>query len=77
MTHSLQKVGDLYHLNVKIVQPKTLFVFPLWIEWKEGGEKKRKKLLIEKSIQNFSFSASGKLTKIIFNPNEAVPGVFR
>ena len=77
VTHSLQKVGDLYHLNVKIVQPKTLFVFPLWIEWKEGGEKKRKKLLIEKSIQNFSFSASGKLTKIIFNPNEAVPGVFR
>ncbi len=77
VTYSLQKVGEQYQLNLKIVQPKDFFVFPLWIEWKEGGEKKRKKLLIERSIQDFSFSASEKPKKIVFNPDEAVPGVFR
>jgi len=74
--HSLQKVGEQYQLNLKIVQPKDLFVFPLWIEWKEGGEKKRKKLIIERSIQDFSFSASKKPKNIIINPDGAVPGVF-
>ncbi len=77
VTHTLQKFGDLYQLDVKIVQPKTLFIFPLWIEWKEGGEKKRKKLLIERSIQDFSFRASEKPKNIVINPDEAVPGVFR
>jgi aminopeptidase N len=77
VSHSIQKVGDLYLLNLKIVQSKGLFVFPLWVEWKEGGEEKRKKLIIEKSIQDFSFSASGKIKNIVFNPDEAVPGVFR
>ena len=77
VTHSVQKVGDLYHLNLKIVQTKTLFVFPLWIEWKEGGEKKRKRLLIERSIQDFSFISSEKPKRIVFNIDEAVPGVFR
>ncbi len=77
VTHSLQKVGGLYQLNVKVVQSKNLFIFPLWIEWKEGGEKKRRKLLIERNIQDFNFSASEKIKNVIFNPNEAVPGVFR
>ena len=77
VTHSLQKVGEQYHLNLKIVQPKGLFVFPLWVEWKERGEKKRKKLLIERSIQDFSFSSSEKIKNIVINPDEAVPGVFR
>ncbi|MFC2160375.1 M1 family aminopeptidase [Acidobacteriota bacterium] len=77
VTHSLEKVGEQYFLNLKIVQPKILFVFPLWVEWKEGGEKKRKKLLIKNSIQDFSFSSSEKMKNIIFNPDEAVPGVFR
>jgi len=77
VSHSVQKVGEQYQLNLKIVQPKALFVFPLWVEWKEGGEKKRKKLLIESAIQDFRFSASEKIKNIVINPDEAVPGVFR
>ncbi|MCJ7579071.1 MAG: hypothetical protein MUP98_00885, partial [Candidatus Aminicenantes bacterium] len=77
VTHSLQKVGEQYQLDLKIVQPKNLFVFPLWVEWKEGSEKKRKKLLIERSIQDFSFLSSEKIKNIVINPDEAVPGVFR
>lgn len=77
VTHSLEKTGEQYRLKFTIVQPKKLFVFPLWVEWKEGGEKKRMKLLIEKSIQDFSFSTSKKPKNIVINPDEAVPGVFR
>jgi len=77
VTHSVQKVGEQYHLKLKIVQPNSLFVFPLWIEWREGGEKKRKKLLVERISQDFSFSASEKIKNIVINPDEAVPGVFR
>lgn len=77
VTHSLEKTGEQYQLKFTIVQPENLFVFPLWIEWKEGGEKKRKRLLIEKSIQDFSFSTSEKPKNIVINPDEAVPGVFR
>lgn len=77
VTHSLEKTGKQYKLKFTIVQSKKLFVFPLWIEWKEEGEKKRKRLLIEKSIQNFSFSTSKKPKNIVINPDEAVPGIFR
>lgn len=77
VTHSLEKTGEQYRLKFTIVQPKKLFVFPLWVEWKEGREKKRMKLLIEKSIQDFSFSTSKKPKNIVINPDEAVPGVFR
>ncbi|MEE8377781.1 MAG: hypothetical protein V3R45_05380, partial [Candidatus Aminicenantaceae bacterium] len=77
VTHSLEKTGKQYKLKFTIVQSKKLFVFPLWIEWKEEGEKKRKRLLIEKSIQDFSFSTSKKPKNIVINPDEAVPGIFR
>ena len=77
VTHSLEKTGEQYLLKFTIVQPKKLFVFPLWIEWKEGGEKKRKRLLIEKNRQSFSFSTSEKPKNIVINPDEAVPCVFR
>ena len=77
VTHSVEKVDEQHILNVKIVQPKDLFVFPLWIEWKEGGEKYRKKLIVERRIQDFSFSSAVKQKKIVINPDDAVPGVFR
>ena len=77
VTHSLKKIGESYQLDLKVVQPNNLFVFPLWIEWKEDGEKIRKKLLIESPIQDFSFLTSEKPKKIVLNPNEAVPGIFR
>jgi len=77
VTHSLEKTGEQYRLKFTIVQPKKLFVFPLWIEWREGGEKKRVRLLIERNIQEFSFLTSEKPRKIVVNPDDAVPGVFR
>ncbi len=77
VTHSLEKTGEQYQLKFTVVQSKKLFVFPLWIEWKEGGEKKRKRVLIERSIQDFSFSTLEKPKNIVINPDEAVPGVFR
>ncbi len=77
VTHSLEKTGEQYLLKFNIVQSKELFVFPLWVEWKEGGEKKRKRLLIEKNIQAFSFSTLEKPKNIVINPDDAVPGIFR
>ena len=54
-----------------------LFVFPLWIEWREGREKKRMKLVIEEKIQDFNIPVSEKPKNIVINPHEAVPGNFR
>ncbi|MGD9346510.1 MAG: M1 family aminopeptidase, partial [Candidatus Aminicenantes bacterium] len=41
VTHLVEKVDHGYRLKLNVVQLKGTFDFPLWIEWKEDGERFR------------------------------------
>ena len=76
ITHSVDREGRDYLLKIEAVQLKDNFVFPLWIEWVENKNKVRKKLIIEKERQEFTFRLKNKPTKIKINPDSAIPGNF-
>lgn len=74
--HSLEKGEEGYILNLKIIQLKEVFVFPLWIEWIENGKKVKKKLIIDEKSEEFDFALKDRPKKIKINPNKTVPGRF-
>jgi len=76
VSHSLQKEGEKYILKFKITQQKKPFVFPLWIEWIENGEKVRKMIIIDERNEEFGFELQNRPKKIKINPDKAVPGKF-
>lgn len=76
ITHSVDREGRDYLLKIEAVQLKDNFVFPLWIEWNENKNKVRKKLIIEKERQEFTFRLRNKPSKITINPESAIPGNF-
>ena len=73
---SLQKGEEGYILNLKVIQLKEVFVFPLWIEWTENGKKVKKKLIIDEKSEEFDFELKDRPEKIKINPNKALPGRF-
>jgi len=76
VSHAIQKKNDEYLLKIKFIQLKKSFVFPLWIEWKEKGQKIKKKVIISKKEEIFEFRVKEKPEKIKINPDKAVPGKF-
>ncbi len=74
--HEVRRRDNGYHLNIQVVQQEGLFVFPLWVEWQKDKNKIRKKMVINKAISEFDFVLDYKPSKVIINPNKAVPGDF-
>jgi hypothetical protein len=75
--HSIQKSGDESFLSFRVVQAEGSFMFPLWLQWKEGGKERREKILVMETVQDFRFQVSSKPTGISINPDNVVPGIFR
>ena len=75
-SHSVLKGEGRYILKLRITQPKELFVFPLWVEWNENGNRVKKRLIIDEQNEEFDFESRSKPRKIKINPNKAVPGRF-
>jgi hypothetical protein len=77
VSQSVEKKSEgKYIMRLIISQAKDPFVFPLWIEWKENGERVEKKIIIDKRNKRFDFELRNKPKKIKINPNRAVPGKF-
>jgi aminopeptidase N len=76
VSHSIQKSSDGYVLKLKINQMKEVFIFPLWIEWIENGDRFRQMVLVDEKIEEFEISLGVKPQKIEINPDNAVPGKF-
>jgi hypothetical protein len=74
VTHSVKKEKDGSVLEVKVTQLKEQFVFPLWIEWMEKGEKVKKVLIVDDKTKIFEFKLGEKPKKIKVNPDKALPG---
>jgi hypothetical protein len=75
-SHSVLKKEGRYMLKLRITQPKELFVFPLWVEWDENGNRVKKRLIINEQSEEFNFELMSKPRKIKVNPDKAVPGRF-
>lgn len=76
VSYSLDKNGTGYVLRFSVIQDERFFMFPLWLEWKENGNRVRKKVVVDKKVVNYDFKLKHKPKKIRINPDEAVPGRF-
>lgn len=74
VAHSVKKEKDGLVLEVRVTQLREQFVFPLWIEWMEKGEKVRKVLIVDDKTKVFEFRLGEKPQKIRVNPDKALPG---
>jgi len=75
-SHTLQRNKDGYLLKFTIIQRKGHFVFPLWLEWKEKGQRIVKKVIIQEKTEDFGFQLEEEPDRIKINPDKAVPGKF-
>ncbi len=76
VTHLVEKTDQGYLLKLNVVQLKGTFDFPLWIEWKEDGDRVRKNVRVNSAISEFVFERENKPEKIKINPDDWVPGKF-
>jgi hypothetical protein len=74
---SVLQSEDGFLLRLYVEQADPVFVFPLWVEWKEGGKKVRRKIIVRKQKEQYLFRGNIKPEKIKINPDNAVPGKFR
>jgi aminopeptidase N len=75
--HSVDRTDSGYLLKLNLIQLKGKFVFPLWIEWEENGERIRKNVKITDAVSEFVFEREKKPESIKINPDNWVPGKFR
>ena len=76
VSQRIQSGPDGTVLQVIVNQPREVFVFPLWLQWKEGNRTRSEMVVVDQAAQTFSFSFSGKPGKVAINPRKAVPGDF-
>jgi hypothetical protein len=76
VTHLVEKVDSGYLLKLNVVQLKGTFEFPLWIEWKENGDRYRKKISVNSAVSEFVFEREIEPKNIKINPDDWVPGKF-
>lgn len=74
VAHSVKSKKDGLILEVRVTQLREQFVFPLWIEWMEKGERVRKVLIVDDKTKVFEFELGEKPKKIRVNPDKALPG---
>jgi len=76
LSHAIQKNEDGYLLKFRLIQRKGHFVFPLWLEWKEKGQRVAKKVIVQEMKEDFEFQLKNVPEGIKINPDKAVPGKF-
>ena len=76
VSHALQKNEAGYLLKFRFIQRQGHFVFPLWLEWREKGQKIAKKVIIQGITEDFEFQLKEKPERIKINSDKAVPGKF-
>lgn len=64
-------------VRVAVRQSGETFVFPLRVEWREGGRTRSELVVVDQAVQTFRFPAGARPDRIVVNPRKAVPGRFR
>lgn len=65
--------ADSSLFKIKIEQLGDIFHFPLWLQWHEGAEIRREKVIIKEKVQEFSFSVNHRPRNFKANPDGLVP----
>ncbi len=74
----IAKLNGIQNLILKIVQKGDVeFVFPLPIEWKDEGEKKREEIIVSEKETTFQFQVKGKVKSLKVNSPKIIPGNFK
>jgi hypothetical protein len=68
------KDGQERFLKVDVSQESEVFVFPLWLEWLDGGVKVGRKIIVETKEASTLLPFHGRLKDIKVNPVRVVPG---
>ncbi|MFW6159572.1 MAG: M1 family metallopeptidase, partial [Acidobacteriota bacterium] len=74
VSSKVEKKENVFSLKVKVIQPEKLFVFPLWLEWREEDRVVKRMVVVEKPVQEFEFQAPVKPKKIKIDPDGLLPG---
>jgi len=74
--YKVNETAGKYSLQFTFRQKSEIFVFPLWVEWKENGRTMRRKIIIDDRIISKEFFPEAKPGKIKINPIKTVPGKF-
>lgn len=74
----IEKLNDIQTLILKVVQKGDIeFVFPLPLEWKDDGEKKKEEIIVSEREAIFKFQLKGKVKSLKVNKPKIVPGNFK
>jgi hypothetical protein len=68
------KKGEKRFLQVEVNQKSDAFVFPLWLEWSEAGNRITRKIIVETKEASFSLPFGGRLREVRVNAVRFVPG---
>ncbi len=64
-------------VDLRVVQAKGPFVFPLWIEWARGGAAGRRMVVVEEAAETLALTLPERPGRIRIDPDGALPGVLR
>jgi aminopeptidase N len=70
-------VADGVRLDIRVVQTKGLFVFPLWIEWTEGGTSRRTMIVVDEATESLTVTLPERPRRVRVDPDRALPGFVR
>ncbi len=72
---TVKRQGGLF-LRLRVEQAGDVFAYPLWVEWEEkgGAGRHRDKVIVDEKSQEFEFPLQNRATKVLINPDRAVPG---
>jgi hypothetical protein len=68
---------DGVRVDIRLIQTKGQFVFPLWVEWVSGGRTGRTMFVVDETNETLSLTLPRRPDKIRINPDRAVPGDIR
>jgi hypothetical protein len=74
----ISKLNGIQTLILKVVQKGDIeFVFPLPIEWKDDGDKKKEEIIVSEREAIFKFQLKGELKSLKINKPKIIPGNFK
>jgi aminopeptidase N len=76
-TRSETAVAEGVRVDIRLIQTKGQFIFPLWIEWVSRGRTDRTMFVVDETTETLSLTLPRRPDKIRINPDRAVPGDIR
>ena len=76
-TRTETALAEGVRIDLRFLQTKGLFVFPLWVEWVTGGKAERTMVVVDEATEVLSLTLPRRPDKVRVNPERAVPGDIR